>query len=69
MSVDADVGVELLATTIADKHMAIVLILVFGDDVADGKTDTSLCHQLGQYFQGTAGSMDYQYMFRQDGLS
>ena len=67
--VDAVFGVELLATTIADKHMATVLNLVCGGDEADGKADTSVCHQLGQYFQGTAGSMDHQYMFRQAGLS
>ena len=43
-------------------------------DVADDKADPSACHQLGQvsvlqYFQGTAGSMDHQHVFRQAGLS
>ena len=38
-------------------------------DVADGKADPSACHQLGQvsvlqYFQGTAGSVDHQHVFR-----
>ena len=43
-------------------------------DVADGKADPSACHQLGQvsilpYFRGTAGSIDYQHVFKQAGLS
>ena len=43
-------------------------------NVADEKADPSACHQLGQvsvlqYFQGTAGSMDHQHVFRQAGLS
>ena len=42
-------------------------------NVADDKANPSLCHQLGQvsvlqYFQGTAGSMYHQHMFRQAGL-
>ena len=43
-------------------------------DEADDKADPSVCHQLGrvsvlQYFQGTAGSMDHQRVFRLEGLS
>ena len=38
-------------------------------DVADDTADPYACHQLGQvsvlqYFQGTAGSMDHQHVFR-----
>ena len=43
-------------------------------DVEDGEAVPSVCHQFGQvsvvqYFEGTAGTMDHQYMFRQAGLS
>ena len=63
MTVGATVGMELLATTHAYKHMAKVLpnlLLV-------------MLWQLGQvsfmqYFGGAARSMDYQYEFRQVGI-
>ena len=43
-------------------------------DIAHDKADPSACHQLGhvtvmQYFQGTAGSMDHQHVFRQPLIS
>ena len=43
-------------------------------NVADDKADPSACNQLGQvsvlhYFQGMAGFMDHQHVFRQAGLS
>ena len=63
MSVGATVGMELLAITHADKHMAKVqpnLLLV-------------MLWQLGQvsfmhYFGGAARSMDHQHEFRQAGI-
>ena len=43
-------------------------------DVADGEAEPSVSHQLGQvsvlqYFLGTAGSMEHQYMLREAKLS
>ena len=50
-------------------HVLLYADHYLGGEVADGEADPSMCHQLGQasdlqYFQGTAGSMDHQHMFR-----
>ena len=63
MSVVATVGMELLATTHADKHMAKVLPNIL----------LVMLWQLGQvyfmqYFGGAARSMDHQHEFRQAGI-
>ena len=55
-------------------HVLLKANLSLEDNLADDKTDPSVCHQLGQvsvlqYFRGAAASMDHQHVLRLAGLS